>query len=58
MSFSHSACGPSSPDACAAGDEGAEAADISSLLGMLASSPIRAARREYSTSWNSFWRSA
>lgn len=37
MSFSHSACGPSSPDACAAGDEGAEAADISSLLGMLAS---------------------
>ena len=37
MSFSHSACGPSSPDACAAGDEGAEDADISSLLGMLAS---------------------
>ena len=37
MSFSHSVCGPSSPDACAAGDEGAEDADISSLLGMLAS---------------------
>ena len=37
MSFSHSACSPSSPDACAAGDEGAEDADISSLLGMLAS---------------------
>ena len=37
MPFSHSACSPSSPDACAAGDEGAEDADISSLLGMLAS---------------------
>ena len=37
MSFSHSACSPSSPDACAAGDEGAEDADISSLLGTLAS---------------------
>jgi predicted transposase YbfD/YdcC len=37
VSFSHSACSPSSPDACAAGDEGAEDADISSLLGMLAS---------------------
>lgn len=40
MSFSHSACGPSSPDACdacAARNEGAEDADISSLLGMLAS---------------------
>jgi predicted transposase YbfD/YdcC len=37
VSFLHSACGPSSPDACAAGDEGAEDADISSLLGMLAS---------------------
>ena len=37
MSFSHSACSPSSPDACAARDEGAEDADISSLLGMLAS---------------------
>ncbi len=37
MSFWHSACGPSSPDVCAAGDEGAEDADISSLLDMLAS---------------------
>jgi predicted transposase YbfD/YdcC len=37
VSFSHSACSPSSPDACAAGDEGAEDSDISSLLGMLAS---------------------
>jgi DDE_Tnp_1-associated len=37
VSFSHSACSPSSPDACAARDEGAEDADISSLLGMLAS---------------------
>ena len=37
MSFCHSACGPSSPDACAAGNENTEDADISSLLGMLAS---------------------
>ena len=37
MSLSHSACGPSSPDACAAGNESAADADISSLLGMLAS---------------------
>ena len=37
MSFLHSACSPSSPDACAAGDEGAKDADISSLLDMLAS---------------------
>jgi hypothetical protein len=37
MSFLHSACSPSSPGACAAGDEGAKDADISSLLGMLAS---------------------
>jgi predicted transposase YbfD/YdcC len=37
VSFLHSACGPSSPDARAAGDERAEDADISSLLGMLAS---------------------
>ena len=40
MSFSHSACGPSSLgacDACAAGNEGAGDADISNLLGMLAS---------------------
>ena len=37
VSLLHSARGPSSPDACAAGDEGAEDADISSLLGMLAS---------------------
>lgn len=37
LSFSHSACGPSSPDACAAGNEQAEDTDISSLLGMLAS---------------------
>lgn len=37
MSFSHSACGPSSPDACAAGNESTEDADISSLLRMLAS---------------------
>ena len=36
MSLSHSTCGPSNPDACAAGNEGAEDADISSLLGMLA----------------------
>ena len=35
--MSHSACGPSSPDACAAGNESAADADISSLLGMLAS---------------------
>ena len=39
MSFCHSACGPSSLDACAAGNERAEDADISSLLGMLASVP-------------------
>ena len=37
MSFSHSACGPSSPEACATGNENAEDADISCLLGMLAS---------------------
>src|SRR6266852_6365042 len=37
VSLSHSACGPSSPDACATGNEAAEDADISSLLGMLAS---------------------
>lgn len=37
MSFSHSACSPSSPGACAGGDEGAEDADMSGLLGMLAS---------------------
>ena len=37
MSFWHSACGPSSPDTFAAGGEGAEEADISSLLDMLAS---------------------
>ena len=37
MSFSHSACGPSSSDACAAENEGMEDADISSLLGMLTS---------------------
>ena len=37
MSLSHSACGPSSPDACATGNESAEDADISNLLGMLAS---------------------
>ena len=37
MSFCHSACGQSSPDACAAGNESTEDADISSLLGMLAS---------------------
>ena len=37
MALSHSACGPSNPDARAAGNGGAEDADISSLLGMLAS---------------------
>ena len=37
MPSSHSAYGRSNPDACAAGDDGAEDADISSLLGMLAS---------------------
>ena len=37
MSLSQSACGPSSPDACATGNENAEDADISSLLGRLAS---------------------
>lgn len=37
MSLSHSACGPSNPDARAAGNGSAEDADISSLLGMLAS---------------------
>lgn len=37
MSSCHSACGPSSPDARATGNEGAEDADISSLLGMLVS---------------------
>ena len=37
MSFSHSACRPSSPGARAAGNAGAEDADISSLLRMLAS---------------------
>ena len=37
MSLSQSACGPSSPDACATGNENAEDAGISSLLGMLAS---------------------
>src|SRR6266699_2533989 len=35
--FCHSACGPSNPDACAAGNESTEDADISSLLSMLAS---------------------
>lgn len=37
MSFSHSACSPSSPDAHATGNESIEDADISSLLGMLES---------------------
>jgi predicted transposase YbfD/YdcC len=37
MALSHSACGPSNPDSRAAGNGGAEDADISSLLGMLAS---------------------
>ena len=37
MSFCHSACGPSNPDACAAGNESTADADISGLLGMLAS---------------------
>ena len=37
VSVSHSPCAPSSPDACTIRDEGAENADISSLLGMLAS---------------------
>ena len=37
MALSHSACRPSNPDARAAGNGGAEDADISSLLGMLAS---------------------
>src|SRR5271157_4191696 len=37
VSVSHSACGPSSPDADATGNESAGNADISSLLGMLAS---------------------
>ena len=37
MSLSHSACRPSSPDASAAGNESAADADISSLLGRLAS---------------------
>jgi DDE_Tnp_1-associated len=37
VSFLHSAYGSSSPDACATGDKGTEDADISSLLGMLAS---------------------
>ena len=37
VSFSHSACGPSSPDARATVNEGAEDTDISNLLGMLAS---------------------
>jgi predicted transposase YbfD/YdcC len=36
VSFSHSACSPSSPDARAAGNDGAEDADISSLLCILA----------------------
>jgi predicted transposase YbfD/YdcC len=37
VSLSHSACGPSSPGACAAGNESAEDADISGLLSMLGS---------------------
>jgi predicted transposase YbfD/YdcC len=37
VSVSHSACRPSSPDACVAANESAEDADISSLLGRLAS---------------------
>jgi hypothetical protein len=37
VSLLHSACGPSSPDACATGNDSAEDADIPSLLGMLAS---------------------
>ena len=37
MALSHSACGPSNPDSHAAGNGGNEDADISSLLGMLAS---------------------
>jgi DDE_Tnp_1-associated len=37
VSFSHSACSPSSPGARAVGNAGAEDADISSLLRMLAS---------------------
>lgn len=37
MSFSHSACAPSSYDVCTAENKGTEDTDISSLLGMLAS---------------------
>jgi hypothetical protein len=37
VSLSHSVCGPSNPDTHATGNENAEEADISSLLGMLAS---------------------
>jgi predicted transposase YbfD/YdcC len=39
VSFCHSASGPSSPDACAAGNERPEDADISCLLRMLKSVP-------------------
>jgi hypothetical protein len=39
VSFCHSASGPSSPDACTAGNEGPEDADISCLLRMLKSVP-------------------
>lgn len=39
MSFWHSACGPSSPDSGISADKAAEDADISGLLGLLASIP-------------------
>ncbi len=45
MSFWHSACGPSSPDSRISVDRAAEDADISGLLGLLASIPDPRSRR-------------
>jgi DDE_Tnp_1-associated len=45
VSFWHSACGPLSPDPCISVDRAAEDADISGLLGLLASIPDPRSRR-------------
>jgi predicted transposase YbfD/YdcC len=45
VSFWHSACGPSSPDPGISADRAAEDADISGLLGLLASIPDPRSRR-------------
>ena len=58
MSFWHSASSPSSPDARAAGNGALKTRTFQACWECWHLSPTRAARREYSTCWNSCWRSA